>query len=175
MEQFKPANIQGAFGDFWTYIREDRPHRWPAWGLAITIPGVILWFMADALRPPPVTGPQIIYVQSWPADRSDYDIRRDWLQRAREANEQNQQRSSNFGTFAETIGQEFDEDRADREFANAFADIAAMEREVDEAEREQRPIRTIQELRDLGLAPPSLTPATPPRDAPRRTAEPAAK
>ena len=34
-------------------------------------------------------------------------------------------------------------------------DIAAMEREVDAAERERRPIRTIEELRDAGLAPPA--------------------
>jgi hypothetical protein len=153
MERFRPANIQGALGDFWDYVRQDRPHRWPAWGLAITIPGVILWFIADALKPPPEPTRQIIYVESWRADRSDYAIRRDWLQRAREANQQNQARRNAFGAFGEAIGQDYDRSRADREFADAFADIAAMEREVDAAEREQRPIRTIQELRDAGLAP----------------------
>jgi hypothetical protein len=153
MERFKPANIAGGFRDFWDYIREDRPHRWPAWGLAITVPGVIFFFMTDALKPPPRQGPDIVYVQLWPADRDQYDIRRDWLQRAREANQRNQARRNAFGAFGEAIGQDFDRNRADREFELAFADIAAMEREVDAAERESREIRTIQELRDLGLAP----------------------
>jgi hypothetical protein len=153
MDRFKPANIQGGIRDFWDYIREDRPHRWPAWGLAITIPAVILFYIADALKPPEAPSRQVIYVESWPADRSDYDIRRDWLQRARQANEQNQMRRNAAGAFGEAIGQDFDRARADREFADAFADITAMEREVDAAEREGRPMRTIQQLRDAGLAP----------------------
>jgi hypothetical protein len=153
MDRFKPANIQGGFRDFWDYVRQDRPHRWPAWGLALTIPGVIMFFIADALRPPPVPTRQIIYVESWPADRSEYEVRRAWLQRARAANQQNQERRNAFGAFGNAIGQTYDQDRADREFANAYADIDAMEREVDIAEREGRPIRTIQELRDAGLAP----------------------
>ncbi len=155
MSRFSPTNIQGGFRDFWEYMREDRPHRWPALGLAITIPGVILYFMADALRPAPPSGPQIIYVQSWPADRSDYDIRRDWLQRAREANEQNRRRREAFGAFGNAIGQDYDKARADDEFARALADIAAMEREVDAAERARRPIRSMADLRATGEAPPA--------------------
>lgn len=157
------SNIGGSLQDFWTYIREDRPHRWPALGLAVTIPGVMLYFIADALRPPPEPARQIIYVQSWSADRSEYAIRRDWLARARAANAANQQRRGNFGAFAEAIGQTYNEERAKAEFDAAYADIAAMEREVDVAEREQRPIRTIQQLRDLGLAPPPLPPRRPDR------------
>ncbi len=163
MSRFSPTDIQGGFRDFWDYIREDRPHRWPALGLAITVPGVILFFIADAFTPPVATGPQITYVQSWPADRSEYDVRRAWLQRARVANEQNRARRANFGAFAEAIGQTYDARRAEAEFAIALADIAAMEREVDSAERARRPIRTIQALRDLGLAPTPLPPRRPDR------------
>ncbi len=153
----------GSLQDFWDYIRVDRPHRWPALGLALTIPGVILFFIADAFTAPIQTGPQVTYVQSWPSDRSDYDVRRDWLQRARAANQANQQRRGTMGSFAESLGQTYDAQRAQAEFANAYADIAAMEREVDAAERERRPMRTIQQLRDAGLAPPPLPPRRPDR------------
>jgi hypothetical protein len=156
-----PLDIGSSLTDFWDYIRADRPHRWTSLGLAITIPAVMLYFMADALRPAAPTGPQIVYVQSWPADRSDYDIRRDWLARARAANQANQQRRTMMGNFAEAIGQDFDAQRAQAEFDHALADIAAMEREVDAAEAQGRPIRTIQQLRDLGLAPPDLPPRRP--------------
>lgn len=161
MSEGRFEQIGGGLRDFWDYVRQDRPHRWPALGLAITIPAVILFFIADALRAPPEPARQIVYVENWAADRSIYDVRRAWLARAREANAANQQRRGNFGAFAEAIGQNYNADRAKAEFDAAFADIAAMEREVDAAEREQRPIRTIQELRDLGLAPPPLPPRRP--------------
>jgi hypothetical protein len=163
MRDKPPLDIGGSLTDFWEYIRADRPHRWPALGLAITIPGVMLYFIADAFTTPAPTGPQVTYVQSWRADRSDYEVRRDWLARARAANQANQQRREAMGGFAEAIGQDYDAQRAQAEFDNAYADIAAMEREVDVAERERRPMRTIQQLRDAGLAPAPLPPRRPDR------------
>lgn len=162
MSESRFDRINGGLRDLWDYVREDRPHRWTSLGLAVTITGLVLYFIMDALRPPPPVR-EIIYVESWTADRSIYDIRRDWLARAREANRQNQLRRNAAGAIGNAIGQTYDQQRADAEFAAALADIAAMEREVDAAEREGRDIRTIQELRTLGLAPPEL----PPRPAAR--------
>lgn len=158
MDEKHPVDVTGGLRDFWDYIREDRPHRWPALGLAITVPAVILFYIADALTPPAQPTRQIIYFESWTADRSEYDIRRAWLQRAREANMRNRERREAFGAFGEAIGQTYDQQRAAREFDAALADVAAMEREVDLAERERRPIRTIQALRDSGEAAPALPP-----------------
>ena len=163
MTESRFDKINGGFRDLIDYVREDRPHRWTALALSLTITGLVLYFIADALRPDPVPARQIIYVENWTAERSVYDIRRDWLARAREANRQNQARRNAAGAIGNAIGQTYDQSRADAEFAAAVADIEAMEREVDAAERERRDIRTIQELRDLGLAPPEL----PPRPATR--------
>ena len=41
MRIFEMPDIQGGFKDLWDYLKEDRPHRWTALGLAITLTGVI--------------------------------------------------------------------------------------------------------------------------------------
>ena len=161
-EERRPVDIAGGWRDLWEYLKVDRPHRWPAMGLALTVPLIVMYFIARSLNPVEAPKREIIYVQSWRADRSDYDIRRDWLDRARQANERNRRRRDAYGSFARQLGQEYDAGRAQDEFDAALADIAAMEREVDAAERERRPIRTIEELRDAGLAPPA-TPSAAPR------------
>lgn len=166
MDDKRNVDVLGGFRDFWDYVRADRPHRWPAMGLAITVPLVVFYFIARSVNPPEEPQRQIIYVESWRADRSDYDVRRDWLQRARDANERNRRRRDAYGAFARTLGQGYDAAGAQDEFDAALADIAAMEREVDVAERERRPIRTIAELRAAGLAPPEQ-PAPIPAQRPR--------
>lgn len=128
------------FRDIWDYMRQDRPHRWPALGLAITIPLVILWFIADSFSSIDAPKRTIIYVESWSADRSPFDIRRDWLLRARSANEANQQRRNAAGALAEAIGQDFDQAKADREFAEAHAQIDKALADLDHAERNGLPL-----------------------------------
>lgn len=150
MAIYTPPDIGGGIKDFWTYIRTDRPHRWSALGLAITIPAAALWFIADALEPPP---PQrtIIYAQFYPADRSEFDVRRDWLHRALKANDDNQARREAAGAMAQAIGQTFDKARSDREFAEARAQINEALRQLDEAEARGLPIPPL----------PTRQPATP--------------
>ena len=143
MAIFTPPDIGGGLRDFVDYMRADRPHRWPALGVAVAVPAVVFYFMARAIHPAEAPKGQIIYVESWRADRSDYDVRRDWLARARAANERNRRRRDAYGAFARTLGQDYDVRRADDEFGAALADIDAAEREVDAAEREARPIRDL--------------------------------
>lgn len=133
-------DISGGLHDFWTYMRADRPHRWPALGLAITVPALILYFIARSVAPPQEPQRTIIYVQSWPADRSDFAVRRDWLNRALAANDRNQQRRNNYGAVAKMIGQEFDQAAADREFDEARATIRRALAELDAAEAAGRPL-----------------------------------
>ena len=143
------------FRDIWDYMRQDRPHRWPALGLAITIPLVILWFIADSFSSIDEPRRTIIYVENWRSDRSEFEIRRDWLLRARAANEANQQRRNAAGALAEAIGQDFDQARADREFAEAYAQIDKALADLDHAERNGLP------LPSLPRAAEPATPATP--------------
>jgi hypothetical protein len=139
MPIYTPPDISGGIKDLWDYIRVDRPHRWPALGLAITIPGVVFFLIADDLRPEP-EGRRIVYVQSWPADRSEFDVRRDWLNRALRANDENQARREAAGAMAGAIGQTFDKARSDREFDEARATIRQALADLDAAEAAGQPL-----------------------------------
>lgn len=149
--RFQPTEIVGGVRDFIDYMRADRPHRWPALGLAVVVPLVVFYFIARSINPEDEPKRTIIYVESWTADRSEYDVRRAWLQRAREANERNRRRRDAYGTFARGLGQDYDVNAAHDEFDQALADIAQAEADVDAAEAAGVPI-----------------PVRPPRDEPRR-------
>ena len=126
--------------DFWEYIRADRPHRWPAMGLAVAIPALIFYFILRGANPVEEPKRQIIYVESWPADRSEFDIRRAWLLRARAANDRNQRRREAYGSFAKSIGQDFDKQRADAEFDEARTQIDQAMAALDHAEANHLPL-----------------------------------
>jgi hypothetical protein len=128
------------FRDFWDYIRTDRPHRWPAMGLAVAVPALVFYFILRGANPVEEHKRQIIYVQSWAADRSDFDIRRDWLLRARAANDRNQRRREAYGSFAKSIGQDFDKQSADAEFDEARAQIDQAMAALDHAEANHLPL-----------------------------------
>ena len=102
-EDRKPRDHLGAIADLWNYIKEDRPHRWASMGLAITIPAVVMYTIYRSLVPPP-QGPQIIYVESWPATRSQADVEKDWLERAKQANEDNAKRRAAYRAVADSLG-----------------------------------------------------------------------
>lgn len=93
----------GAFVDLWNYVREDRPHRWASMGLAITIPLIIIYVMYQSLIQPP-QGPTIIYVESWPADRSQAEVERDWKARAEKMNADNAKRRAAYRGVADALG-----------------------------------------------------------------------
>lgn len=147
------------FRDFWDYIRQDRPHRWPALGLALVIPLLIVYFIARSVNSIDEPKRTIIYVESWRADRSEFDIRRAWLQRAREANDANEKRRAAYGGMARAIGQDFDKDRADREFDEARAQIDKALADLDHAERNGLPLPPLPRAGDS--APAASAPAQP--------------
>ena len=140
MRIFEMPDIQGGFKDLWDYLKEDRPHRWTALGLAIALTGVIFWFFLRSVNPIEPPKRQIIYVQSWPSDRSDFDVRRDWLRRAREANDLNERRRDAYGSFARAIGQDYDKGAAHREFDEARATIDQAMRDLEHAEANGLPL-----------------------------------
>jgi len=140
MRLFNTPDISGGLKDFWDYMRTDRPHRWSALGLSITIPLVVFYFIARSVNPPEPPRRQIIYVQSWPINRSDFDVRRDWLKRALEENDVNQRRREAYGALANALGQGYDKSAADREFDDARATIRQALHDLDEAQRKGLPL-----------------------------------
>lgn len=166
MALYTPPDISGGLKDFWDYIRVDRPHRWPALGLAITVPAVVLYFMirGTAIEPEKRS---IIYFESWTADRSEFDVRRDWLNRALAANDLNQRRRNNYGEVAKVIGQTYDSRRADAEFDAARATIRRAITDLDEAEAKGLPLPPLPQAA-AGESPP------PPRAQPEPATAPPA-
>ena len=68
----RPVSPKSAFGDFWSYFRQQRQHKWPLLGVSAAFTYVIVWaFIVDANTNTMPTRNKIIYVQSWDANRSD--------------------------------------------------------------------------------------------------------
>ncbi|HKT75557.1 MAG TPA: hypothetical protein VJQ78_02420 [Sphingobium sp.] len=68
----RPVSPKSALGDLWSYLRQNRPHKWPLLGLSVAITWVIIWvFVVDANTNTMPTRNKIIYVESWDANRSD--------------------------------------------------------------------------------------------------------
>ena len=71
----RPASPRALWADIRAFTSERRPHHWVALALAIAIPlGIVVIFDLDG-RTNIMPGPQIIYVESWPANRSDEQIK----------------------------------------------------------------------------------------------------
>ncbi|MFM6853577.1 MAG: hypothetical protein ACKOUM_05795 [Sphingopyxis sp.] len=160
------AMTGGGLRDGWDYMMADRPHRWPALGLALVVPALVMYFIARSLNPVETPKRTIIYVESWPLDRSEYDTRRAWLQRAAQANDANEQRRGAYGRFAQSIGQEFDATKAKDEFAQSRADIAQALRELDVAERNHAPLPILPGTVRRMTEPNRTTPAPGPAGSP---------
>lgn len=97
----------GAIGDFWNYLKEDRPHKWTSMALAVTITGVVIYqIYASLIQPPPPR--TIVYVESWPANRSQAEVEADWKERAIQANEDNAKRRAAYRSVADALGIDYE-------------------------------------------------------------------
>jgi len=71
----RPASPRALWADLRAFTSERRPHHWIAAALAVAIPaGIIIVFVIDG-RTNIMPGPQLIYVESWPATRTDEEIK----------------------------------------------------------------------------------------------------
>jgi hypothetical protein len=71
----RPASPRALWADLRAFASERRPHQWVAAALAIAIPaGIIGIFYLDG-NTNIMPGPQLIYVESWPASRTDAQIK----------------------------------------------------------------------------------------------------
>ena len=75
MSIFRDVSFVGAGADLITFLRTPRQHRWLLVILACAPPAfIVMLFNLDVLevtRPGP---PEVIYIESWPADRSIKEI-----------------------------------------------------------------------------------------------------
>jgi hypothetical protein len=71
----RPASPRALWADLRAFTSERRPHQWVAAALAIAIPMaiVVVFYIDGSTNIMP--GPQLIYVESWPADRTDEQIK----------------------------------------------------------------------------------------------------
>ena len=71
----RPASPRALWADLRAFTAERRPHHWVAMALAIAMPvAIVVTFYFDGqtnISP----GPQLIYVESWPASRTDEQIK----------------------------------------------------------------------------------------------------
>jgi hypothetical protein len=71
----RPASPRALWADLRAFTSERRPHHWVAMALAIAMPvAIVVTFYFDGktnISP----GPQLIYVESWPASRTDEEIK----------------------------------------------------------------------------------------------------
>jgi len=73
----RPSGPRALWADIRAFARERSRHQWIAAAFAITMPLIIvfMFFYDSAHGGPP--GAQIIYVESWPATRTDAQIKSD--------------------------------------------------------------------------------------------------
>jgi hypothetical protein len=73
----RPSGPRALLADIRAFTRERSRHQWIAAGIAVAMPlTIIFMFLYDGthgVQP----GPQIIYVESWPANRTDAQIKAD--------------------------------------------------------------------------------------------------
>lgn len=118
-------DVSGGVYDFWTYVREPRPHRWASWGLALVLPVLILYGFAEHLFPYPKPKAEIVYFESWTMDRSQAEIEADWVKRAIETNRANAERRAEYQRMADRLGIEYDSTEADQLTRDILGDEAA--------------------------------------------------
>jgi hypothetical protein len=71
----RPASPRALWADLRAFASERRPHQWVAAALAVAMPiAIVILFILDG-RTNIMPGPQLIYVESWPADRTDEQIK----------------------------------------------------------------------------------------------------
>ena len=71
----RPASPRLLLADLRALVKEGGRHKLIAAGLAIIIPAILIFgFWYDA-KNAAVQRPQLIYVESWPVDRSDEEIK----------------------------------------------------------------------------------------------------
>ncbi len=126
----RPAKPREAFADLRALWSENPRHRWPLLGLSMVLTSLIIWaFHLDSRTPPKER--EIIYVESWMADRKDSDVLRKQKADLARYEAALESRQKDFQGFADAFGIEWREE-AERNSAQRKAVIAAVNKQIDE-------------------------------------------
>lgn len=127
MGMFNNMDVGGGLSDFWAYVREPRPHRWASWGVAIVAPIVIFWGFSTYLIPYEKPKRSILYFESWTKDRSEAEIRADWVARAKATTLRNAETRAEYQRLAKGLGIDYDSSEADRLTRETLGEKAAAD------------------------------------------------
>ncbi|HET6523362.1 hypothetical protein [Sphingopyxis sp.] len=122
---FNKVDVGGGLSDFWSYIREPRPHRWAIWGVALALTWIVFNGIEQYLIPYEKPKAQIIYFENWKATRSADEIRADWVARAKETTRRNAEKRAEYQRFADSLGIEYDSSEADKVTRETLGEEAA--------------------------------------------------
>lgn len=125
MGMFNKVDVGGGLSDFWSYIREPRPHRWAIWGVALALTWLVFNGIEQYLIPYEKPKAQIIYFENWKATRSGEEIRADWVARAKETTRRNAEKRAEYQRFADSLGIEYDSSEADKVTRETLGDEEA--------------------------------------------------
>lgn len=137
-------DVTGGASDFWSYVREPRPHRWALWGLAVTITFLVMWGVSEKLVRYDAPKSRIVYIESWRADRSDAEVMADRVARAKEVTRRNAERRVTYQRLADSLGIDYDSTEADkltRETLGAEADEIGKQPEIKKSTLAERAAR----------------------------------
>lgn len=157
MGMFNNWDVGGGVADFWSYIREPRPHRWAIWGVAVALTWVVFHGVSEYLIPYEKPKPQIIYFENWKATRSAGEIRADWVARAKETTRANAEKRAEYQRLADRLGVEYDSSEADKVTRETLG-----EEEAAAAKQKPAPVQTRSTLAERAArvrqsAPPAAT------------------
>ena len=158
MRMFPPPDVGGGLSDFWSYVREPRPHRWAIWGVAMALTYIVFHGVSQYLIPYEAPKRQIIYFENWTQNRSAEEIRADWVARAKATTLHNAEKRAEYQRLADMMGVEYDSAEADKVTRETLGDEAALA-----AKKKPEPPKrsTIAERAARGAqAAPAATPAT---------------
>lgn len=146
MKMFGKIDIGGGVSDFWSYVRQPRPHRWPLWGVALALTYVIFYGFSEYLIPEDTPKQQVIYFDNWSAARGAEEEKADWVERAKETTRRNALRRAEYQKLAKMLGVEYDSSEADQVTRETLGDAA------DEIGKRAEPIRSTLAERAAGKA-----------------------
>ncbi|MEJ1973467.1 MAG: hypothetical protein WDM96_13700 [Lacunisphaera sp.] len=102
----RPVSPRSALADLKLMFAPDRPHRWGLLGVSAALTFVCMWGFWQEFQAPKVD-PQIIYVESWMADRRDSDIIRQQIKDLSTYEDDLQKSQAQYQRLADAVGIEW--------------------------------------------------------------------
>ena len=155
MRMFTPPDVGGGLSDFWSYVRQPRPHRWAIWGVVMALTYLVFSGITKYIVRQEEPKPQIIYFENWTAKRTDAESRADWVDRAKETTLRNAETRAEYQRLADMLGVDYDSAEADKVTRETLGEEAAAA-----AKKKPEPPKqsTLAERAARGARPPAQTP-----------------